>query len=738
MGTALPQEKEIIHKTIDKMSIKKIALTLLLSLPLWGAGGSFLHADEGMWMLNKIDPKTAEVMKNLGLELTPTQLYNPDGVSLKDAVVDFGDFCSGVVVSPDGLVFTNHHCGYSAIQALSTPEDDILKNGFVAKSHEEERPAPGLFVRFLERTEECSGRVMRALNKVYEEHIGTPTEDLNRMYLDSICNAVEKEYREANPGKYVLVKSYYGDNAFYASVYKVYEDIRLVFTATETLGKFGGDTDNWMWPRQTCDFSVFRIYADKNGEPAEYSEDNVPLKAKRYAQVSVEGYVPGDYCMTIGYPGSTSRYLSSYGIQQRMESQNMAMIEVRGAKQEVWKKWMDSDRAIGIKYASKFASSSNYWKNSIGMNKALAELNVVGQKQQTEKQITDWYSKDENLKARFGTVLSELEADYRDRAKPVYSTSFFSETFMRGIELRTPAMIITRLPQDADSVTIAVARERLENFYKNYDARVDEETMGVLLALYRSKVDADCLPECYQVIDSAFGGDCKAYAKDLFGRTMLTDVSCVDKVLADSTLRDNDPGMQYYDGLQNTFASLGARMRRTGSSIDYNEHMLTQALLEMDQQNAHYSDANFSMRLSYGYIQDYTAGGMHYDYYTNSQSLLDKAAKQDEIEDYELEEDIVNLIQKGDFGRYADKKTGDLHLCFLSNNDITGGNSGSPMFNGKGELIGLAFDGNWEAMSGDISFNNNLQRCIGVDIRFVLYLIDKWGGAKNLIKELGL
>ena len=712
--------------------MKKLLFLLLVTASLVS------RADEGMWMLNRIDPKTAEVMKGLGLQLTPSELYNPEGVSLKDAVVDFCDFCSGVVVSPEGLVFTNHHCGFSGIQKLSTTDDDILKNGFAAKTYEDERPVNGFFVRFLERTEECTGRVMRAMDEIYKANPSVEPKTLDSQNLDSVMNAVEKEYTNQNPGKYCLVKSYYGGNAFYVSIYKVYNDIRLVFTPTQTLGKFGGDTDNWMWPRQTCDFSVFRIYADQNGEPAEYSKDNVPLKPKRYAKVSIDGFQPGDYCMTVGYPGSTDRYLSSYGINERVNGINVSMIQVRGKKQEVWKKWMDSDRAIAIKYASKFASSSNYWKNSIGMNKAVGELNVIGQKQQLEQDIRRWYGKDKSLTNRFGTMFSELEQAYANRFEPIRAYGFFSETFLRGIEIRRVAAILAQKSNNMDSTEIAKTREQLQTFYKDYDARLDEETMAVLLQNYREQVKAEYLPSLYETIDKDFGGDTKAYAHDLFTRSVLTDISCLDKLVADSTLRESDPIFKYNESVRESQTKLSKGIRSDRQTIDYNEHMLTQAILERDQETPHYSDANFSMRLSYGYIQDYTASGQHFDYFTNSQSLLDKAAKQGEIEDYELEQDIISLIQKRDFGRYADAKDKDLHLCFLSNNDITGGNSGSPMFNGKGELIGLAFDGNWEAMSGDITFNPDLQRCIGVDIRFVLYLIDKWGKADRLIKEIGL
>ena len=713
-------------------NMKKILLSATLC-----ALSLLSHADEGMWMLNRIDAKTAEAMKSLGLQLTPEQLYSTEHSSLKDCVVDFGDFCSGVVVSKDGLVFTNHHCGYGAIQSLSTPKDDILKNGFVARSRDKERPAEGLFVKFLQRTEDCTARIVQALSKVYEAHPDEPKAELDKQYTDSIMGAVEKELQGSNPGLECLVKAYYENNAFYASYYKVYRDVRLVFTATETLGKFGGDTDNWMWPRQTCDFSVFRIYADKDGQPAEYSEENVPLQVENYARISTEGYRNGDFCMTVGYPGSTSRYLSSWGIDERVNASNVSTIQVRGKKQEVWKRFMDNDRAVAIKYASKWASSSNYWKNSIGMNKAIANLGVIEQKQQLEDKIRDWYGNRRDLTDRFGQMFSTLKEAYTERRNDVYAMGFFRETFMRGIELYRVAHMLNTMPTDADSTEAEGVRTRMEAFFKDYDAKLDEATMAALLKNYREQVtDKKYWPECYNTIDSLYGGDEAAYAQDVFSKTICKDLSSVEKLLADSTLRETDPALLYAAGIPIKMQEIAGDSRNASTVIDYNEHLLTQALLEMDQEMPHYSDANFTMRLSYGYIQDYTAEGQHYQYYTNAKSLLDKAAKQKKIEDYKLEKDIVSLMKKGNWGRYADKTTGEMHLCFLSNNDITGGNSGSPMFNGRGELLGLAFDGNWEAMSGDISFDNNLQRCIGVDVRYMLFIIDKWGKADNLIKEL--
>ena len=490
-------------------------------------------------------------------------------------------------------------------------------------------------------------------------------------------------------------------------------------------------------------YSIFRAEAapkaaaDKNGEPADYSPENIPLHLDNYARIATDGYRNGDFCMTVGYPGSTSRYLSSWGIDERVNASNVSTIQVRGKKQEVWKRFMDADRAVGIKYASKWASSSNYWKNSIGMNKAIAELGVIAQKQQLEGKIREWYGSKESLTNRFGKMFGELEEAYGKRRDDVYAMGFFRETFMRGIELYRVANMLNSMPQDADSTEAAQVRTRMEAFFKDYDAKLDEATMAALLKNYREQVkERRYWPDCYNVIDSLYGGNEAAYAHDVFAKTICTDLSAVDKVLADSTLRDTDPGLLYAQDIPTKMQEISGHSRDASTTIAYNEHLLTQALLEMDQETPHYSDANFTMRLSYGYIQDYTAKGTHHQYYTNAQSLLDKAAKQDEIEDYKLEEDIVSLMQKGKWGRYADRTTGDMHLCFLSNNDITGGNSGSPMFNGKGELLGLAFDGNWDAMSGDISFDSNLQRCIGVDVRYMLFVIDKWGKAKKLIKEL--
>lgn len=692
-------------------------------------------ADEGMWMLSHITPSSMKIMKGLGLEMNEKELYNPDGTSLKDAVVSFGGFCSGVIVSPDGLVFTNHHCGFGNIQSLATPDNDILKNGFVAKELSDELPAKDLFVNILQRTDDVTERVQKALDKEYKKNAkkikkmgATGKETWRWKCLDSICGTIEKEYYEKYPDMICDVSPYYTGNAFYVNVYKRYDDIRLVFAPPQSLGKFGGETDNWMWPRQTCDFSVFRIYTNDKNEPAEYSPENRPMKAERYARISVDGFRKGDYCMTIGYPGSTNRYLSSFGISERMDDENEARINVRGVKQDVWKKWMESDPAIRLQYAAKYAQSSNYWKNSIGMNKALKELKVVEQKQEKEKRIGEWLQMSKDTKKRFGNVLPTLEKAYAQRKDAYRALRFMSESFLGGPDI----LRIARLYLYGKS-----AEDRLRTQYKDWNLEVDKETMAALIDNYAKQVDTRYLPDLYTTIREQYGNNTQAYVDDIFSRTLLTDTACIS-TRPEKEVIENDPAIVCLKSITKLMGDLTKRTLPENKLISENERALCQAILEMEIETPHYSDANSTMRLSYGFVNDYTSAAGHQDYFTTAPSILAKIAQSETNKDYVVEPEVKQLFEQNDFGVYADKNSQELQLCFLTNNDITGGNSGSPMFNGKGELIGLAFDGNWDAMSNDISFTQELTRCIGVDIRFVLYIIDRWGGAERLIREVGI
>lgn len=703
-----------------------------------------IKADEGMWMLSHVSPKSMKIMKDLGLELSKKELYNPKGTSLKDAVVQFGGFCSGVIVSPEGLVFTNHHCGFGNIQALATPENDILKNGFVAKTLADELPAKGLYIRLLHRTDDVTKDVEKALKKAYKNNseklakmTAAEKEIFRSFAVDSICNDIENKYNKKYPKLISEVESYYIGNEFYVNLYKQYDDIRLVFAPPQSLGKFGGETDNWMWPRQTCDFSVFRIYTDADNEPAEYSAKNRPMRAERYAKVSLDGFEKGDYCMTIGYPGSTNRYLSSFGITEQMECDNMARINVRGVKQEVWKKWMSSDATIRLQYAAKYAQSSNYWKNNIGMNKALKELKVVEQKQAQEARITEWAQKSKDTQDRFGDLIRSLEQAYKSRKEAVYALCFMQESFPGGPDMFRIANYYTYLQSAADAETIESWKNRIRTQYKDRNEQVDKETMIVLMENYAKQVQPEFLPDFYETIKKDYNNDYAAYVNTIFSKTFLNNPNCVDSTYTTEQLKE-DMGMACLYSVKALGGKLREQIKDANQTISENERKLCQAILEMEMDRPHYSDANFTMRLSYGFVNDYTSAAGHQEYYTTMPSILEKIAQCDKIDEYWVEPEVKSMFEKGDFGPYKDAKTGEMHLCFLSNNDITGGNSGSPMFNGKGELIGLAFDGNWDAMSSDISFTQELTRCIGVDIRFVLYIIDRWGGADRLIKEMGV
>ena len=705
---------------------------------------SGIKADEGMWMLSHISSKSMKAMKDLGLEMSKKELYDTKGTSLKDAVVSFGGFCTGVIVSPDGLVFTNHHCGFGNIQALATPENDILKNGFVARTQAEELPAKGLYVRILQRTDDVTKRVDKALRKYYKTHtaqldtLGDNAEEKVRYYvIDSVCLAIENEYAKKYPELICEVSPYYTGNAFFANVYKQYDDIRLVFAPPQSLGKFGGETDNWMWPRQTCDFSVFRIYTDADNQPAEYSPSNRPMQAGRYARISLDGYEKGDYCMTIGYPGSTNRYLSSYGITERMENVNMARIEVRGVKQGIWKKWMDSDPAIRLQYASKYANSSNYWKNSIGMNKALKELKVVESKQQQEQQINAWIQKDKKRQARFGDLLADLEQAYTGRKAGNHAISYLNESFIGGPDLLRIALYYTNLQAMDEKSAKEAWKSRLRQQYKDWNQEVDKETMAALIDNYAKQVGKEFLPDFYQTIEKQYANDTRAYVDAMFKQTLLADTNCVN-LSPTQEQKDKDMALSCLKSVMALGQKVSQDIRKFNAAISQGERLLCKAILDMETEQPHYSDANSTMRLSYGFVNDYTGTSGHQDYFTTMPSLLAKVAQSDKISDYKMEPEIKSLFEKGDFGVYKDTTSGEMQLCFLTNNDITGGNSGSPMFNGKGELIGLAFDGNWDAMSSDISFTQDLTRCIGVDIRYVLYIIDRWGQADRLLQETGV
>ena len=691
--------------------MKRFLSSLLAPLALLAP--STAHASEGMWTLYNLPNAVYEQMRLEGYQLPYDKLYQADDAIMK-SVVNFSGYCSGVVVSPDGLVFTNHHCGFEAIRSHSTVEHDYMLNGFYAKSFDEELPNKDMFVSFMVEQKDVTEQVLTP-------RFEAMTTEQQTVFIDSIENSMSKKVKEQDSTLRLELKPFYEGNRYFATTYRDFRDLRLVFTIPKSMGKFGGETDNWMWPRQTCDFSVFRIYCDpKTGGPADYSKDNVPYHPQHWARVSDEGYREGDFSMTMGYPGSTSRYLSSYGIQERY-AQNAVRAQVRGVKQEVMKRHMDASEAVRIKYDSKYAQSSNYWKNSIGMNKCIDSIGLIGQKQQFEAMIRQWQDSTGLFKGELDfPLLQRLYAKRMDIAKALM---YFSETFRRTDELSTRAMFV----HNGASPKGHGKRQHIsiKDNSDKWDYDTDREILGTLLKNYREKVsDRQYLPEFYGIIDKKYGGDCQAYANALYAKSKLMKKK--KRLYPNKKSFLKDIGVQYGLDLTTVMADLRKTYMLYADSIASQERLFCAAKLRMEEDLPHYSDANFTMRLSYGQVKEYKIGKWNSGYQTTAPSLVGKMKKGESIADYKVEPEMVTLLQEA----------GNMPLCFLTTNDITGGNSGSPMFDGQNRLIGLAFDGNWDSLSSDIFFDSQLARCIGVDIRYVLFMMDKWGHADRLLQEM--
>ena len=688
------------------------------------------HADEGMWTLYNLPQAVYEQMQAEGFTLPYSSLYTGDN-AIKNAVVNFSGYCSGVVVSPDGLVFTNHHCGFEGIRSHSTVEHDYMLNGFYAKSFEEELPNENMFVSFMKEQRDITNHMV---SLGIHEKSGKEQEAM----IDSVANAMTDSIKKIDPTLHITVEPFYEGNKYYATTYQDFTDLRLVFTVPKSMGKFGGETDNWMWPRQTCDFSVFRIYADpKTNGPAAYSKDNVPYHPRHWAPVSMEGYKDGDFSMTVGYPGSTERYLSSYGIEEMRDAQNAPRAQVRGVKQAVMLRHMRASEAVRIKYDSKYAQSSNYWKNSIGMNKCIDSVGIVKMKQAYEARIQQYQDSTGYLKGKLN--IKHLGKLYAGRKEVMKDLLFFNETFRRTNELTTRALdVCMRLEKEGEKKGEKMLVLSSDNA-DTWDAALDREVMATLLKNYAEHVDKEALPAFFNDIQTKFGGDYQKYTDYLWNKSLLMkkvnkkgELWIANKKLA------NDPAVIYGQQLMAIRKQIVDKLQTTMDEIETQERYLCDAKIRMEQDMPHYSDANFTMRLSYGQVGGYDLGGKPSGYYTTAESIVEKMKRGKENFEYEAEPIMQELMSAKDFGRYTDRTTGKMQLCFLTNNDITGGNSGSPMFDGKGRLIGLAFDGNWDSLSSDIWFDSKLARCIGVDVRYMVYLMDKWGHTDRLLKEMGI
>ncbi|EGC21325.1 S46 family peptidase [Prevotella multiformis] len=704
--------------------MKKSAL-LIAGLLAWGS--TSMHADEGMWTLYNLPDAVYEQMVAEGFQLPCDMLYNsPDAIS--NYVVNFSGFCSGVVVSPDGLVFTNHHCGFSAINAHSTVEHDYMKDGFYARNYVEELPNENMFVSFMKNQQDITDRVNRLIAGKDAEQTEAAIDSLTNHMTDSV-KAIDKTL-------HVTIDPFYEGNKYYATTYQDFPDVRLVFTVPKSMGKFGGETDNWMWPRQTCDFSVFRIYADpKTNGPAAYSKDNVPYHPAHWAPVSLEGYKDKDFAMTVGYPGSTSRYLSSYGIQQRRDVDNTTRVQVRDIKLAIMKKYMDRNEKTRIQYENKYVGSANYWKNSMGMNKCIDSIGLIRQKAEYEAKIQKWLDAKTVKDPAVSVDFAKLGKLYETSREPALAQAYWNESFWRTSEFLQRTFDLSRGAIELQGPKDDPKKQYMQ-FKDNSDEwnlALDKEMTAAMLKNYAGHVPARYLPDFYKTIKDKFGNNYKKYTDWVYANSKLLTKG--HKFYNDEK-NLKDPGIQLGVQLIMVYQAIMADLSEKEESIENEEKKLCEAKVQMEMDMPHYSDANFTMRLSYGQVGGYMIGGFNSNYYTTAESIVEKMNRGAKVEDYQAEPVMKELMSVKDFGRYADKTTGKMQLCFLTNNDITGGNSGSPMFDGKGRLIGLAFDGNWDSLSSDINFDRNLARCIGVDIRFVLYMMDKWGHADRLLKEI--
>lgn len=730
--------------------MKKIAILFVV---LFTMQGIQLKADEGMWLPMFIDRLNYTDMQKLGLQLTAEEVYSVNNSSLKDAIVGLsnspnprGFFCTAEIVSSEGLLFTNHHCGYDAIQKHSSVEHDYLTDGFWAMSREEELPNEDLTASILLRMEDITDSIIPQLN-----------DTMSYSERKEIAGKIIKRITKANSedGKYnAVIKSFFEDNEYYMFIYQVYKDVRLVGAPPSSIGKYGGDTDNWMWPRHTGDFSIFRIYTAPDGSPAEYSEENIALKPKHYLPISLDGVEKDDFAMIWGFPGGTERAQTSYGVQFKMDYYYPPIIEAFGEKLDAWRLHMDENREVKIKYATNYAQIANSWKYLIGQVQGVKNLDVIGEKQAFEKMFTEWVNENEDRKERYGSLLTEIKSIYEQREKGIQPLIYASLTGIGGAEIISYAQefsgLQSLLQQYKDEKDKDKKNKKLEQIneaaaglmtaapehFKNYDKNTDQDVFAVMTDLYSQKLAAEYQPAYLTKMLSKFDNDYDAFAAYVFNESFLADQDRVIAYLEKPNLKEinKDPAFTLMQGFMQEMMEASASYEKSGDEMETAERLYMEAVRKMESNKIFYPDANSTLRFSYGTVQDYyPKDAVSYDYVTHLSGLIDK--EDPDNDEFIVPDRLKELYELKDYGPYANAD-GRLVVCFLTNNDITGGNSGSPVVNGKGELIGLAFDGNWEAMSSDIAFAPNMQRTIVVDSRYVLFIIDKFAGAGHLVDEL--
>ena len=710
--------------------MKKFILSLIAALTLLPTQ---LLADEGMWLLQLMRSQNLEEqMRALGLEISVDEIYSPDAPSLKDAIGIFGGGCTGEIVSPNGLIFTNHHCGYSYIQQLSAVEHNYLKDGFWAQDYKDELPCKNINFTFVAEIKDVTDEV----NKRIADGKMTLDQSFSAAYLKGLADELfaaddvkDKQYLTAE------LKPYFEGNKYYLVYYKKYTDVRLVGTPPSSIGKFGGETDNWMWPRHTGDFSIFRVYADENGNPAAYSPDNKPLSTPKHLNISLAGFEPGDYTMIMGFPGSTYRFLTSGEVEARMNVSNAPRIAMRDAALKVIREEMAKSEAVNIQYASKMAGISNYWKNSIGMNKAIVDNKVVEKKLANEAlfmQFANTVSDD-----RYKSVVGEINTLVKDNSRMLYLMTLTSELIMnvefiyRNLNSKVKDAVSTR---EKAAETFPAVYDWLHN--RDYNHEVDRRIAKSVLPCFVSLTTAEERPERLNKTIEKYKGDLDKYIDYVYDNSILSNKKNFDKFMKKPSAKklDKDPGMQLRDMVFEMYTSLVEKNKAYLSLLKPLHKTYLAGLLQMAAGKPVAPDANFTMRLTYGTVKPYEPrDGVAYKYYTTLKGVMEKEDPQNA--EFVVPARLKELYNAKDYGQYA-LPNGEMPVAFLSTNDITGGNSGSGILNSRGELIGLAFDGNWESLSGDIAFDNNLQRCINVDVRYILFVIEKFGNCKRLIDEM--
>jgi hypothetical protein len=713
--------------------IKKI---IPIIIALFMAAPQALKADEGMWLPFLIERLNYQDMKEQGLKLTPEEIYSVNNSSLKDAIIVFGGGCTGEVVSDQGLILTNHHCGYSYIQKHSTVEHDYLTDGFWAMSKEEELSNPGLTAKFLERIEDVSDRINKELtDEMTSEERSQKIREISKEIEDE---ATTDTHFDAS------VRSFFKGNEFYLFVYTTYKDVRMVGAPPSSIGNFGGDTDNWMWPRHTGDFSMFRVYTSPDGKPAAYSEENIPMKPAHHLEVSLDGVKEGDFAMIMGYPGGTQRYLTSHGVKLAINKKNPTIVNIRDKKLKVMKKSMDASKAVKIQYASKYARTANYWKYFQGQTKGLKRLKVAAKKEQIEDNFREWVAENERRQKEYGEALELIEEGYELQENTVIADTYYSESVFRGAEIlgfalsnfyRLHKMLEEEAEEEKIQKRVEGIKARLDKYYKDYHAPLDQNMLGAMMEMFYHNVPKFQHPEILGDYYKKYDGDFMEAAADIFDKSDFDQKEEVLDLLDNPKERKirKDPAFELASEFYKTYQTIGKDSQEADKMLGKGYRKFVAGLREMNPEKNYYPDANFTMRLTYGKVNGYKpADAVQYDFYTTLDGVMEKEDPTDE--EFIVPQKLAELYEEKEYGKYGDN--GVMHTCFLTNHDITGGNSGSPVIDAHGRLIGIAFDGNWEAMSGDIAFEPELQRTISVDIRYVLFVIDKFAGAGHLVEEM--